>query len=433
MTDNRVLAQLIWLSIVVSLLLLAPKTRVSICGILKAFTVILRKLSTWIAFGWFIIIIYFASRIRLWGVDLMIVTVWWSLASGPVLFYDAATSTSDMRFFTRRLRNLLSVTVVVEILIALAEMPLLFELLLVPISFILVVIITLSDNKKSNIRPMGSCAKYIALIIGVLLIIFNIWSWASGRVSIPGTELARGTILPIYLTIMFCPILYCLTIYSRWELLYKRIKNLTSTGPYIRRLRKRLSLLLTVIQESGLHLTSLRFIPRPIMLHRILSSDQPNEVRRNIRSELEKARREEVNQRELAERLERYTGVAGVDEQGRQLDRREFSKTCKILDWLHTCHIGWWRHNEHYVAGLITVGPPTEPFPNDNFHEVLSDKADAWFIWRRTITGWVFAIGADGPPPSLWYYDGPDPPSGLPHEGSEWKNSTAGEQSLNWD
>ena len=59
-------------------------------------------------------------------------TVWWSLAPGTVLVYDAVTSTNDMKFFARRLKNLLSATVIVEALVTLVEMPLLFELFLEP-------------------------------------------------------------------------------------------------------------------------------------------------------------------------------------------------------------------------------------------------------------------------------------------------------------
>lgn len=435
MIDNRVLAQLIWLSIAVLPLILTSKNRSSIWGIARAFALILQRIFSWIIISWLIIVVYLAFLIGLWDIDMIVTTVWWSLASGTVLTYDAATSTSDMKFFTSRLKNLLSVTVIVEALVTLVEMPLPFELLLVPSSFILVVMIAFSDNKNTNTRTMGSCAGYIALTVAAGLIVFNVWSWASGQASISSSDVLREMILPIYLTMTFIPVLYLLTIYSRWELLYRKIKELTSTGPYIRRLGRRLALIRIVIQVSGLHLKSSPFLRAPIMFNRIFASGKPDEVRKNIQYELEKIRREEIRQRELAEQLEKYAGVTGVDEQGRQLDRREFSRTCEMLELLHIYHVGRWNHNDHYVAGIkdSAIVEAIDPFPRDSFHEILSDKADTWFIWRRTITGWVFAIGADGPPPSRWYYDGPDPPSGPPREGSNWKHSTAGEQSVNWE
>ena len=201
MIDNRVLAQLIWLSIAVLWLLITSKTRSSVWGIVRAFAVILQKIIPWIIISWLIIVVYLAFRIGLWNIDMIVATVWWSLASGTVLVYDAGTSTNDMKFFNRRLKNLLSVTVIVEVLVTLVEMPLPFELLLVPTSFILIVIIAFSENKKNNTRTMGSYARYMILSIGTGLIVFNVWSWISGHASISSSELVRGVILPIYLTI----------------------------------------------------------------------------------------------------------------------------------------------------------------------------------------------------------------------------------------
>ncbi len=51
---------------------------------------------------------------------------------------------------------------------------------------------------------------------------------------------------------------------------------------------------------------------------------------------------------------------------------------------------------------------------------------------RRTVTGWVFAVGAAGPPPEQWFYDGPEPPSGYPGSDPGWGRSPF-EQGPNWD
>ena len=56
--------------------------------------------------------------------------------------------------------------------------------------------------------------------------------------------------------------------------------------------------------------------------------------------------------------------------------------------------------------------------------------------WRRTVSGWCFAIcSADGPPPVQWEFDGPEPPSGLPGKASEWDSrpfADEGLSELNW-
>lgn len=64
----------------------------------------------------------------------------------------------------------------------------------------------------------------------------------------------------------------------------------------------------------------------------------------------------------------------------------------------------------------------------------ISADGQSWYAWRRTITGWCFAIGSNGPPPNQWRYDGPSPPNGFPGEDPAWGSSPfAGDADANWD
>ena len=49
------------------------------------------------------------------------------------------------------------------------------------------------------------------------------------------------------------------------------------------------------------------------------------------------------------------------------------------------------------------------------------------------MTGWCFAIGAAGPPPNQWEYDGPEPPKGYPGEDVSWGDGPFSDQvNRNW-
>ena len=39
----------------------------------------------------------------------------------------------------------------------------------------------------------------------------------------------------------------------------------------------------------------------------------------------------------------------------------------------------------------------------------VADDGQSWWAQRRTIRGWVFAIGAAAPPPSQQFFNGPEP------------------------
>ena len=55
-----------------------------------------------------------------------------------------------------------------------------------------------------------------------------------------------------------------------------------------------------------------------------------------------------------------------------------------------------------------------------------------WYATRQAVIGWWFAIGAAGPPPDQWVYDGLRPPQGFPAE-PEWDRFGGGMASANWD
>ena len=120
----------------------------------------------------------------------------------------------------------------------------------------------------------------------------------------------------------------------------------------------------------------------------------------------------------------RYAGIDGTDSEGRRLDQREFKETTKALRWLATCHMGHYRRRNRYDPELLALlGDGFARHGLANEHGIgmkVSEDGQAWFAYRRTITGWCFAIGAAGPPPDQWEYDGQDPPRGFPGRDPMW-------------
>lgn len=137
------------------------------------------------------------------------------------------------------------------------------------------------------------------------------------------------------------------------------------------------------------------------------------------------------------DRLRRYAGSDETDREGRRLDRREFKETTDALRWVATCQMGWYRRNDRYRPDLLDLlsddftrhGLPSE----SGITMRVAKKGQAWYAWRRTITGRCFAIGSSGPPPDQWELDGPEPPKGFPGQDITWGESAfANEVNRNW-
>jgi hypothetical protein len=248
-----------------------------------------------------------------------------------------------------------------------------------------------------------SCLALLAYSVRQLFISWN-------AVDKPVTALQFA--LPIWLTVGLLPYIYLLSLYSNYQSAFHAIDVHSDNH----RARRRAKLALV---------TRLHFRTRDShafggwpWLEQIVSAPSFRLARRVV-ADFQKSRREkERAAAEEQERLRRYTGSDETDAEGRRLDRREFKETMKALDWLADCMEGWYynqdRGGKRYRADLLEFFGPDffEPFglPESGITMKVAKNGKAWYAWRRTVTGWCFAIGAAGSPPDRWEYDGPEPP-----------------------
>lgn len=103
---------------------------------------------------------------------------------------------------------------------------------------------------------------------------------------------------------------------------------------------------------------------------------------------------------------------------------------------MSTCQMGQYRNNggryRSDIVGLAGSMFVQDGLPEDHGVEVrTSEDGQRWYGWRQTPSGWWFAIGASGPPPDQWLYDGPVPPVSFPTEAG-WDQFGSSERSVNW-
>ena len=124
-------------------------------------------------------------------------------------------------------------------------------------------------------------------------------------------------------------------------------------------------------------------------------------------------KRERIEAEAAAERrLIENPGVAGVDESGQQLDRREFAATRESLRRLASAQMGHYRNREkRYQEDLLRRFE--RYFEQDGLSQPngialhVSTDGQSWYAERQTVPGTlVRAIGAAGPPTDQWLFDG---------------------------
>ena len=419
MLNNRELATLIWLSVIVLWVFSQKSVRKDFIGVVRACLdpQILVSLAAMLA--WVGLELWVGVRLALWSPALAKGTILWTFGSAVALQFNCTQIDSDdLHFLRRTVLATVGVAAFVGFFVNLYVMSLPGELVFQFVVAVLSLMVAVA-GQKPKYKPVKVFCERVMILIGLALLAF-----ASRQVYLHWNQLdAREVLLdfalPVWLTVGLVPFLYLFNIYVAYDAAF-RLTNREQTGkgsPW----RCRLALL------SVLHFradTVRKFGGRWYFTRKLREAQTFPDAKDVVSEFLDDLRRKEQAKLEEEERLRRYSGSQELDDEGRRLDRREFAATMDAFRWLATCQMGWYRRCGRYRRDLLK-------FLNDAFTSYglpresgirlhVAEDGQSWYAWRRTVTGWCFAIGAAGPPPDQWTCDGPGPPEGFPGKAKSW-------------
>ena len=418
MLNNRELAALIWVS---PFFLWAVSNQSVRVAVVKAFLKPQNLLSLAAMSVWVGLELWVGLWLALWSPALAKGTILWTLGSAAVLLFNCTQLDSvgdDQHFFRRTILATVCVAAFVEFFVNLYVMSLPRELILQVVVAVPSLMVVMAGQKAEYKSAKVFC-EWVLAAIGFAVFAFSAQQMYLGWRQIEAQELVVDFALPVWLTVGFVPFLYVFSIYVAYDAVFRRVSR-QNTGRWSR-WRSRLAVLSVLHFRAG----AVRQLARYWHFTRKLGEAQTFSAARGAVAEfLDTLNREEQAKIDEQERLRCYSGSQELDDEGRRLDRREFAETIRALHWLATCQMGWHRNRGRYRRDLLRVlgddftrhGLPKES--GITLH--VAPNGQSWYAWRRTVTGWCFAIGAAGPPPDQWTYDGPGPPTGLPGEDSSW-------------
>lgn len=412
---NRDFAFLIWLVVAAAVALARSGGRKAIATILGALrgkvALILVAFAAYIA-----AVVAVAYLLGFWSTGLLKDTLAWFFVPGMVLLFGFTKAYEGRGYYGRTLVQVISLTAIVEFYVNLAAFPWWVELLLLP-----AVVFVSALSAVAGLKPETQVAKRfvdgVAAILGLVILAgtaaYVVREWER----IDKTELALSFALPIWLTAATLPFIFGFSLFANYEATFSRIDFFAKDNPRARR-RAKLALLTSYhLRNRELH----RFAG--LGPQELARSTSWGEARRIIAFYRAKAHLEEAEKDFKAKRLTRYAGVQGTDWEGRPLDQREFEETKEALHTLHTFH-GAQHQNGRYREDLMARvgGLVSKIFPESEIVMTIGPTRRSWFAWRRTISGWVFGIGAAGAPPDLWTWEGYEPPNRAPGPGTDWSH-----------
>ena len=419
--STREQALLILITIFICCLLASAGLRAHIPPILRTSLrpAILLPLLLMLAYASFEVWIGF--QLRWWSPIFAKETVVWTVASGAVLLYKGILHANhEPRFFHKTASATIAPTVFLTFFMSLTTFGLLAELALQLFLILVTMLSTFahasSDQEHHAVGKL--CDGLISLVVlswfmYTAIHVQSIWHQLDVHL------LTQKLFLPMWLTLGLLPFIYVLSVYVA----YQRPLGIIKSQTHVFRVRCRA--IVAIILTLGLKVRDVTQLQH-FWIKKLVDAKTLTATRSAVRQFQQSLRDAERAIAEESDRLRRYAGIDGVDSEGRRLDRREFKETIKALQWLATCHTGHYRKRNRYDRNLLHLlgdSFTTRGIPKDTGITMKVAKGgQRWFAYRRTVSGWCFAIGAAGPPPDQWEYDGPDPPSGFPGEDRRWGN-----------
>lgn len=376
-------------------------------------------LSLFLLFMYILLEVWIGYRIGWWNNKLAKETVIWSVVSGSVLLFKGATKANkDPNFFRNAVYATILPTVFITFFINLTSFNLIVEIVLQLIVAVLVVVsIYTHAHDERKYEPVRKYSDRILTLIVFFWLVYTACYLFETWAQIDRYQLLWEFILPIWLTIGLLPFLFTLSLYVAYEFPFRLINDETNVCRI--RWKARLALFIKMhVKPRDLVKFRVYWVEKLVNSSKFLEAcSVVGEFKGSISEEARLIQEEK-------ERLQNYAGVEGTDSEGRRLDRREFKETVKALHWLATCHMGHYRNRNRYDRNLLRL------FDDDFTKQGLarpsgivmkvSRDGQRWFAYRETVSGWYFAIGAAGPPPNQWEFDGSKPPRGFPGKDPSW-------------
>lgn len=415
---TREWATVVWAVVLLGAGLAVPSVRHAFAPLVRTFLgfwqlqVAVVALLAWVTF-----VCFAGYRADVWNKGLFKDTVAWALTYGFTSIFSATRAAKEEHFLRRAAIVALSVSALMQFFLNLHTFHFAVELVLLPVVTLLFMVEAVA-GMEARTRPAQRFVNWLLVLIGLWIVVATVRGlWNSWR-GIDPAETGLALAFSIWFPLAMLPFVYVLSLVMTYETVF-RLSSFRNDGKAPPRAVKAAILVglrgdLRAVDDLPRNRADYRAISRSRSFREALK-----QVEAYVAGREERRREEEAKSARLVE----YAGVNGWDAEGKLLDQREVKATKAALRWLQTCQMGRHNNDGRYRRDLLDLLGSFERQGLPAEHAMtmrVSKSGQAWYAWRRLPIGHVLAIGANGPTPSEWLYEGEDPPNGFPGHDPAW-------------
>ena len=247
--SNREMAAGLWLLFFFFVAMISRSIRLSLLHLIHIFCArkILIVVSCMLAYVLGIILLL--RQVGLWHVADLKDTVIWTMSIGFMLIVRVATNYEE-GFFKAMLLDNLKVMILVEFLVNLYSFPFWIEIILLP-GLLFVVLLQAQGELNPENQPVVKIMEFLLGVYGVAVLSFSLFQVVSHFSEVATLESLRVFLLPILMSILYTPFIYCVAIVTKYENVFVQISIMNFNDALAAQFKK------AVVLKSGLGLRTL--------------------------------------------------------------------------------------------------------------------------------------------------------------------------------
>lgn len=205
------------------------------------------------------VIVYCSTRMFFWKWIYLKGILMWFIFVGVPFCFNAVQNVLPKHFFTSEVTSNFKFVVLLEYITGTYTFSFPIEMFLqLLLAFLVIIGIFADSNSNKNVENSNKVIKkfcdILLCLIGVIILYFSIKELISSINTIVYQDVAFDLVSPIVLSVLFLPVAYLLAVFSKYQLIFVRMKCISITG-----FRRKMM----IIRSCGISLKKLRyFMPK---------------------------------------------------------------------------------------------------------------------------------------------------------------------------
>lgn len=229
--NNREIAVLVWVFVFLCWAFTKKEVRESLKQVLFAFCH--RSILTIFALmaGYVYLTVDFLSSIGLWGLDQLKNTIMWFVFVASVELFKANAIHEEKGYVKKSIKGHFKLLVIFEFIVAFQSFSLVAELIIVPISTLVVALLAYAELKEEY-KPVENLMTWVLSIFGICMVSFALYSISINFGEFAQSKTIMDFSIPIILSILLLPFIFFISIYMLYERILARVNIYTEDRLY---------------------------------------------------------------------------------------------------------------------------------------------------------------------------------------------------------